>query len=141
MAATTPEGVSADAYGVAGRRRCIPFGQLSDGKPADSSDGWAHHDADLVAGTPPAAVAPGSDVSAGLGGPFIELLTIAQAADALNVPRSWLRDKVTARQVPHARLGRHVRFSHEHLRQIIADSEEPAFTERGPTGGRHRRRG
>jgi excisionase family DNA binding protein len=44
------------------------------------------------------------------------LLTIDQAAIALAVPRSWLRDKVTARQVPHTRLGRHVRFSEEHLR-------------------------
>ncbi len=43
------------------------------------------------------------------------LLTIEQAAVALAVPRSWLRDKVTARQVPHTRLGRHVRFTEEHL--------------------------
>ena len=62
-----------------------------------------------------------SDVSAVLLPPG--LLTIDQAAALLNVPRSWLRDKVTTRQVPHLRLGRHVRFTPEHLQRIIAASE------------------
>lgn len=51
------------------------------------------------------------------------LLTIGQAAAVLNMPPSWQRDKVTARQVPHLRLGRHVRFGPEYLRQIMADGE------------------
>lgn len=67
------------------------------------------------------------------------LLTIEEAAVALAVPRSWLRDKVTARQVPHTRLGRHVRFTEEHLRQIIELGEEAATIGPVPTGGRHRR--
>jgi excisionase family DNA binding protein len=67
------------------------------------------------------------------------LLTIEEAAVALAVPRSWLRDKVTARQVPHTRLGRHVRFSQEHLRQIIGMGEEVADIGPVPTGGRRRR--
>jgi excisionase family DNA binding protein len=67
------------------------------------------------------------------------LLTIEQAAVALAVPRSWLRDKVTARQVPHTRLGRHVRFTEAHLRQIIETGEEAAAIGPVPTGGRRRR--
>ena len=68
------------------------------------------------------------------------LLTIEEAAVALAVPRSWLRDKVTARQVPHTRLGRHVRFTEGHLRQIIELGEEAAAAVGPvPTGGRRRR--
>lgn len=66
------------------------------------------------------------------------LLTIAQAADYLNVPFSWLRDKVTARAVPHTRLGRHVRFTREHLAAIIAEGEEVKPLDLRPSG--HRRR-
>jgi excisionase family DNA binding protein len=68
------------------------------------------------------------------------LLTIDQAATALAVPRSWLRDKVTARQVPHTRLGRHVCFSAEHLRLIIQMGEESGVVGPIPTRGRPRRR-
>ncbi len=64
------------------------------------------------------------------------LLTIDEAALALAVPRSWLRDKVTARQVPHTRLGRHVRFSEEHLRQIIEMGQESRVPGSVPTRGR-----
>lgn len=48
------------------------------------------------------------------------LYTITEAAERLNVPRTWLRDKVTARAVPHTRLGRHVRFTEEHLSEIVS---------------------
>lgn len=51
------------------------------------------------------------------------LMTIAEAAEYLNVPFTWLRDKVTARAVPHTRLGRHVRFTEEHILEIIAAGE------------------
>lgn len=51
------------------------------------------------------------------------LLTIAEAAALLRVPEGWLRKKVTARAVPHTRLGKHVRFSAEHLRQLVAAGE------------------
>jgi excisionase family DNA binding protein len=70
-------------------------------------------------------------------GPPAQLLTIGEAAGYLNVPRSWLRDRVTAHLVPHTRLGRHVRFSPEHLAQIVAHGEQvvaqqplPAVTSR-----------
>lgn len=75
------------------------------------------------------------------------LLTIDQAAAVLSVPRTWLRDKVTCRQVPHLRLGRHVRFAPEHLQRIIADGETlpagsgaHAIGTSAPTGPRHVRR-
>lgn len=51
------------------------------------------------------------------------LLTIAEAARYLNVPYGWLQVKVTKRAVPHTRLGKHVRFSPEHLAKIVADGE------------------
>ena len=52
------------------------------------------------------------------------LLTIAEAAVVLNVPENWLRKKVTAGEVPHTRLGRHVRFTDAHLDQIIDNGEQ-----------------
>jgi hypothetical protein len=58
------------------------------------------------------------------------LYDIAEAADALNVPFSWLQDKVTARQVPNTRLGKHLRFTEGHLAQIVAEGYRPAREER-----------
>ncbi len=73
------------------------------------------------------------------------LYTIVEAAEALNVPRTWLRDKVTAGAVPHTRLGRHVRFTEEHLAQIVAVGERsgtqvPAPRRASPTGRLRARR-
>lgn len=68
------------------------------------------------------------------------LLTIDEAAALLRVPRSWLRDRVSARLVPHTRLGRHVRFTAEHLAQIIAIGEQGPRATPVPTGAGHRRR-
>lgn len=72
--------------------------------------------------------------------PAAVLLTIDEAAAALRVTRSWLRDRVSARIVPHTRLGRHVRFTPAHLAQIIASGEEPSGSTPVPTVGSHRRR-
>jgi len=52
------------------------------------------------------------------------LLCIVEAAVLLNVPESWLRKKVSARAVPFTLLGRHVRFTAEHLNQIVAAGEQ-----------------
>ena len=54
------------------------------------------------------------------------LLDIPQAARVLSVPESWLQIKATAKQIPHTRIGKHVRFSLKHLDQIIADGEVAA---------------
>jgi excisionase family DNA binding protein len=56
------------------------------------------------------------------------LLTISQAAAVLAVPEAWLRKKVSGRSVPHTRLGKHVRFTSDHLRAIIAIGEQPVLT-------------
>lgn len=69
-----------------------------------------------------------------------QLLTISEAAAALNVPRTWLRDKVTARQVPHTRLDRHVRFTTVHLAQIVAAGEQQAQPAAAGWVDRRRRR-
>ena len=55
----------------------------------------------------------------------MQLLTISEAAGLLHVPEGWLRKKVSAHSVPHTRLGKHVRFTAEQLRQLIALSESP----------------
>ena len=72
------------------------------------------------------------------------LYTIMEAAEALNVPRTWLRDKVTAGAVPHTRLGRHVRFTEAHLAQIVHAGERQASIATSvtpsPTGRLRRRR-
>jgi excisionase family DNA binding protein len=57
----------------------------------------------------------------------LPLLTISEAAAALNVPEGWLRKKVSAGVVPHTRLGKHVRFTQEHLTQIVAAGEPAVF--------------
>jgi excisionase family DNA binding protein len=59
----------------------------------------------------------------------VELFTIPEAAETLRVPEGWLRKKVTAGSVPHTRLGKHVRFTADHLRQIVAAGDfEPIAT-------------
>jgi excisionase family DNA binding protein len=66
------------------------------------------------------------------------LRDISEAAAYLNVPYSWLRDKVTERRVPFTRLGKHVRFTEDHLDQIVAAGEQPVAP--SPARGRRRRR-
>jgi excisionase family DNA binding protein len=56
------------------------------------------------------------------------LRDIDQAAEFLNIPRTTLRDMVTAHLVPHTRIGRHVRFSEEHLARIVAEGERQPVT-------------
>jgi excisionase family DNA binding protein len=73
------------------------------------------------------------------------IYSIAEAAEALNVPRTWLRDKVTAGAVPHTRIGRHVRFTEAHLARIVAAGERSipsqsiARAATSPTGRARRR--
>ncbi len=54
-----------------------------------------------------------------------ELYTIEQAAEYLNRSPLTIRDWVTAGKVPHTRLSgqRGVRFTEEHLLQILAAGE------------------
>ena len=70
---------------------------------------------------------PGELAASDPAGPDPErLLDIAQAAELLNVPFGWLQVKVTRREVPHTRLGKHVRFTRDHLARIIAEGERSA---------------
>jgi excisionase family DNA binding protein len=52
------------------------------------------------------------------------LFTIAEAAHLLNVPVGWLSKKVSAHEIPHTRLGKHVRFTPEHVDLIIEAGEQ-----------------
>lgn len=56
------------------------------------------------------------------------LRDIKAAAAWLDVKFTWLRDQVTARKVPHTRVGRHVRFTQHHLDAIVAAGEQPVAT-------------
>lgn len=53
------------------------------------------------------------------------LLDIAGLAVHLGVPRTWVRDAVTARSIPITWIGRHARFSAEDVAAIIAAGHEP----------------
>jgi excisionase family DNA binding protein len=57
---------------------------------------------------------------------LLPLHTPAEAARLLAVPESWLRRQVTARLVPHTRLGKHLRFSHADLVLIATAAARPA---------------
>lgn len=55
------------------------------------------------------------------------LLTSAEVAKYLGVTERWLADEVRARRVRCTRIGKHVRFTHEHLREIIKSREQPVL--------------
>ena len=59
------------------------------------------------------------------------LLTISQAAAALNIPEGTLRKQVSTRKVPSTRLGKHVRFTADHLAAIVAAGEQEVVGAKG----------
>jgi excisionase family DNA binding protein len=61
-----------------------------------------------------------------------ELITPQDAAKRLCMSYAWLRKKVAAREVPFVRLGRSVRFTEAHLREIINANAQSAL--HGPHG-------
>jgi excisionase family DNA binding protein len=65
----------------------------------------------------------------------VRLFTISEAAALLNVPEGWLRKKVSAREVPHTRLGKHVRFTSGHLCEVIAAGESTSCPSTPASGG------
>lgn len=95
-----------------------------------------HADGPSTPPPPPGARPGGRPAGAGPAVGWPELLTITQAAVVLGVPTGWLRKKVTDREVPHTRLGKHVRFTAEHLRAIVAAGEQPTATVTGRGEGR-----
>lgn len=56
------------------------------------------------------------------------LLTIAEAAAYLNVPKRWVADAVRTHRLRCTRLGKHVRIRVEHLDELIAAGEQPVLT-------------
>lgn len=60
------------------------------------------------------------------------LLSVQQAAEVLNVSVDWVRKKATAREIPFTKIGRHIRFTPEHIAQIIAAGEQPVLNPPDP---------
>ena len=60
---------------------------------------------------------------AGLAEPL--LLTLEEAAQALHVPVSWLRKRVSEHTVSCTRLGRHIRFTRQQLLAVVESAEQP----------------
>lgn len=55
----------------------------------------------------------------------VRLLTPREAAERLCMSYAWLRKKIAAREVPCVRLGRSVRFTESHLREIVEANTQP----------------
>lgn len=53
------------------------------------------------------------------------LITAAQAGRLLQVPASWLQKKAAAGEIPHHRIGRHLRFSENDLAAILHTGARP----------------
>lgn len=51
------------------------------------------------------------------------LMTVDEIADYLVVPPSWVRAKVREGQIPHTRIGKHIRFTEAHLSDIVRGGE------------------
>lgn len=56
------------------------------------------------------------------------LLTKTELAEHLGVPEGWVTKAVTARLIPHTRLGKHVRFSEDDVAAIVKSNRVPAVT-------------
>lgn len=50
------------------------------------------------------------------------LFTFTEAAQMTALPETWLRKAVSARVIPHRRIGKHVRFAQADLDALIAGS-------------------
>jgi excisionase family DNA binding protein len=67
------------------------------------------------------------------------LLTVQEAAEYLNVPVRWVQDAVQQRRVRCTRIGKHVRFSAEHLLELIEAGEQPVIVPAATVPDLHRR--
>jgi len=57
--------------------------------------------------------------------PSSRLLSMAEAAEFLNVPVRWLQDAVQQRRIRCTRIGKHVRFTTAYLLEFVAAGEQP----------------
>lgn len=69
------------------------------------------------------------------------LLTIQEAADYLNVSVRWVQDAVQQRRIRCTRIGKHVRFTVEHLAELIEAGEQPVSQPLHPVNASPRRGG
>ena len=61
-----------------------------------------------------------------------QLHTPAEAAEILRIRESWLRAKTAARAIPCTFIGKHLRFSHGDIAQIMAEgARQPVTRGRG----------
>jgi excisionase family DNA binding protein len=58
------------------------------------------------------------------------LLSIQEAAEYLNVPMRWVQDAVQQRRIRCTRIGKHVRFTREHLDELIDAGEQAVLKPR-----------
>lgn len=52
-------------------------------------------------------------------------LDVPGLAEFLGISESWIRKQAAARLIPHSRVARQIRFTEEHVQQILAAGEEP----------------
>ncbi len=55
----------------------------------------------------------------------LRLYTVQEAADTLQLPKSWIYERTRKKAIPFHRLGKYVRFTTDDLAQIIA-AKSPA---------------
>lgn len=63
-------------------------------------------------------------------GTDLRLLTKDELAEVLGVPASWVRAKAAAHEIPHRRIGRHIRFAPEDVAAILAASKQTPIDRR-----------
>ncbi|MDT8916071.1 helix-turn-helix domain-containing protein [Amycolatopsis sp. PS_44_ISF1] len=67
------------------------------------------------------------------------LYTPSQAAELLAIGESWLRRKAGTQSIPRTYVGKHLRFSHADLEEIVAAGQRSGATRAGRGSGRSRR--
>lgn len=55
-------------------------------------------------------------------------LTVAGLAELLDVSESWVQKKCAARAIPFTKIARQIRFTEDHVRQILAAGEQTPIT-------------
>ena len=61
-----------------------------------------------------------------------QLHTVAETAEILKVPESWLKVKATARVIPCTFIGKHLRFSDDDIAEIMKAGVRQPVTARPP---------
>jgi excisionase family DNA binding protein len=60
---------------------------------------------------------------------LVHLLTIDEAAGYLGVSPRWVAEAVRQRRVRCTRIGKHVRFTSEHLEELVLAGEQPVTSQ------------